>query len=426
MKEYLKYISSNIMAMIGTSLYVLADTYFIALGVGSTGLTALNLALPFFNVMSATGMMFGVGGSTRYAIVKFDDQKRANEIFFTHVIFGLCVGAIMMLFGHFFSRELAYLVGARGDILEMSSTYIRTVTMFAPAFILNYMSENFIKNDNAPTLAMTASLIGNAGNIILDYILIFPCHLGMFGAALATGLAPIISLSLYGLRMLKRKGSLRLIKGPLLFKEMKKSLLLGFPSFFNEFANGFIILVFNILLLKYSGNMAVAAYGIVTNIAIILICIYNGLAQGSQPLWSRAYAKNDQKQFRTITRYAYLSLLVLAACSYLILYGFTKPIVMAFNSQNVAALTRYSIEGMHLYFIGALFMGFNILTMMYFIAQEKGRPAHIISLCKGLLLVIPMVLIMSALFGVKGIFLSVALTEILVFIYSILAIKTIK
>ena len=422
MKEYLRYISSNIMAMIGISLYVLADTYFIALGVGSQGLTALNLALPFFNVMSATGFMCGVGGSTRYALFRESETRKANTIYSTTLLFGIILGIIMIVIGQLFHYQLAYLVGARGRILTMTSTYIQTVTMFAPAFILNYTTENFIKNDQAPGLAMSASLIGNFANIVLDYILIFPMHMGMRGAALATGMAPLISLTLYGTYMVKEKGTLKIVKG-YLYQEIKHIFLLGFPAFFNELANGLIILVFNALLLHYSGNLAVAAYGIVTNVSIIIICIYNGLAHGSQPLWSRYFARQDAHQYRAITRYAYRSLAVIAIFLYLVIYAFTGVIVAAFNSQQVASLTALSITGMHLYFIGIFFMGFNILTIMYLITQQRSFPAHIISLGKGLFLVLPVAFVMAFLFKVPGIFLAMPITEGIMSLYSLYQIR---
>ena len=216
--------------------------------------------------------MCGVGGSTRYALFRESETRKANTIYSTTLLFGIILGIIMIVIGQLFHYQLAYLVGARGRILTMTSTYIQTVTMFAPAFILNYTTENFIKNDQAPGLAMSASLIGNFANIVLDYILIFPMHMGMRGAALATGMAPLISLTLYGIYMVKEKGTLKIIKG-YLYQEIKHIFLLGFPAFFNELADGLIILVFNALLLHYSGNLAVAAYGIVTNVSIIIICI---------------------------------------------------------------------------------------------------------------------------------------------------------
>lgn len=153
LKEFAKYVSANVIAMIGLSCYILADTFFISLKMGQTGLAALNLSSPSFNIVFSIGMMFAVGGGTRFAILKgskSDDE--ANKVF-THTILIVALFAMIFVFlGIFASRPIAQLLGAEGDTLEYSNTYVQIILCFAPFFMFSNMFQNFIRNDGARDL----------------------------------------------------------------------------------------------------------------------------------------------------------------------------------------------------------------------------------------------------------------------------------
>ena len=193
LKEFAKYVSANVIAMIGLSCYILADTFFISLKMGQTGLAALNLSSPSFNIVFSIGMMIAVGGGTRFAILKGSkNDDEANKVF-THSMLIVALFAMIFVFlGIFASRPIAQLLGAEGDTLEYSNTYVQIILCFAPFFMFSNMFQNFIRNDGAPRLAMIASLSGNLFNIVFDYILLFPCNLDMLGAALATAVSYIV------------------------------------------------------------------------------------------------------------------------------------------------------------------------------------------------------------------------------------------
>ena len=136
LKEFAKYVSANVIAMIGLSCYILADTFFISLKMGQTGLAALNLSSPSFNIVFSIGMMFAVGGGTKFAIhkgAKNDDE--ANKVF-THTVLIVAIFAVaFLLLGIFASRPVAMLLGAEGDTLDYSNTYVQILLCFAPSFM---------------------------------------------------------------------------------------------------------------------------------------------------------------------------------------------------------------------------------------------------------------------------------------------------
>mgnify|MGYP003377891960 FL=1 len=153
--EFFKYVSLNIVGMLGISCYILADTFFISNGVGALGLTALNLAIPVYTVINASALMFSIGSATKYAIFSAGNQKEeANAAFSNAVKVSVVAGLLFTLIGTVFSDNLAYLLGADETTASMTSTYIRTLSCFSVFFIFNTFMGCFVRNDKAPGLSM--------------------------------------------------------------------------------------------------------------------------------------------------------------------------------------------------------------------------------------------------------------------------------
>ena len=137
-KRFIEYVSANVMSMIGLSMYILADTYFISKGLGADGLTALNLALPIYNFIEGTGQMIGIGGASMFIFYHIQNERnKSDEIFTTSITTGLIAGLIFLLIGIFGADKITTALGADEDVYDMTRTYLRMILLFAPAFILN-------------------------------------------------------------------------------------------------------------------------------------------------------------------------------------------------------------------------------------------------------------------------------------------------
>lgn len=173
-KQFFKYVSQNIFGLIGTSCYILADTYFIAQAAGTDGVTLLNLCLPMYNLIFAFGSMIGLGAATRYAILQAQGEARAQR-YFSNAILCACLIAIpFMLAGAFCPGTLLQLMGGDADIVALGLNYTRIFLLFTPFFMCNYIFSAFVRNDGDPSLAMVATLSGSLFNVVFDYIFIFP------------------------------------------------------------------------------------------------------------------------------------------------------------------------------------------------------------------------------------------------------------
>lgn len=421
LKNFFKYVSLNVIGMIGLSCYILADTFFVSNALGSNGLAALNFSIPIYCIINGAGLMIGIGGATKYSILKSQNEdKKANSIFSNTVIIGMATGVVMLIVGIFLSTSIAKLLGAEGTTLTMASTYLTIILCFSPFFILNNIMIAFIRNDGDPRLSMAAMLTGSFSNIVLDYIFIFPLSMGMFGAAFATGLAPIISLCILSLHFIKQKNNFKLIKCKVNIKNIKNILGLGLSSLITEISSGLVLILFNLVILGITGIIGVAAYGIVANVALVVISIFTGIAQGIQPLLSEGYGKKDSILIKQVLKYAITLSLVLATVIYILTFLLSDNIIAAFNSENNAELISIAKNGLKLYFTGFFFAGFNIIIAAFLSATAKMKGAFVVSVMRGCIAIIPCLLILTAFLGMKGVWLSFTFAEIITTITAIM------
>lgn len=412
LKEFFRYVILNICGMIGLSCYILADTFFISKGLGANGLTALNLAIPVYSFIHGSGLMFGMGGATKYSICRGQKEcKNADKCFSYTVKIMSILAVIFMLAGIFFSEKLTILLGADKDVFPMTKTYLQVILLFAPAFMTNDTLICFVRNDGNPKLSMIGMLAGSFSNIILDYIFIFPLNMGIFGAVLATGLAPVISLFILSNHWITKQNQFHLVLANPSFRLTGTIISLGAPSFITEMASGIVMIVFNTIILHLQGNIGVAAYGVVANLSLVAISIYTGIAQGTQPILSRIYGYGECESQKQILGYAIKTMLVISCGIYLIFLFSSNSIVGVFNSEQNIQLQQIAETGLKLYFTAIPFVGFNIIISSYFTSTEKALPAQIISLSRGFLVIIPMAFLLSFLLKMAGVWLSFPITE---------------
>ena len=410
-KQFFKYVSQNIFGLLGTSCYILADTYFIAQAAGTDGVTLLNLCLPIYNLIFAFGSMIGLGAATRYAILRAQGDARAQR-YFSNAIFSVCILAVpFMLVGIFRPDGLLRLMGGDADIVALGMNYARIFLMFTPFFMCNYVVASFVRNDGDPSLAMVATLSGSLFNVVFDYIFIFPMGLGLPGAALATAISPILSIAVCSAHFIKKSNTITFVRKAPSVRLLAQSCQLGISGFVGELSSGVTTTVFNFLLLRLAGNVAVAAYGVVANFALVATAIFNGVAQGAQPLVSQCYGKNEMVGARKLLLLGCGTALGLAALLYGVVFGYTDALTALFNSENSALMAAFAHSGMRIYFVGYFFAGCNIVAAGYLGAVNRPAEASITSLCRGMVAIVVCSLVLSALFGMNGVWAAFPVSE---------------
>lgn len=422
-KQLRKYIVPHIFAMTGISLYVLADTYFISLSQGSNGMTALNLTLPVYGIIFAIGSMLGTGFATRYSLSKHIGAKDYEQYFTHSLIWTILISVLFVCAGYFFPDKILKLLGADKTILSVGLTYLKIVLLCTPFFMLNYSFTSFVRNDGAPRIAMMATITSGIFNIVFDYIFMFPMQMHMAGAALATGISPLVSMSICMIHYLSSNNTIHFVKPQLSIKKLFSACQLGVVSFVGEISSGITTMVFNFLLLNLAGNVAVAAYGVIANTALVGIALLNGVAQGLQPLASQIHSKNDDSNEKRIYLHSLKIAGTISLIIFLLILSGGDILVSIFNSEQSAKLAAIASIGIRLYFIGFLFAFFNIVTSGFYSAIGKGKESSMIAFFRGVIAIVIYAFLLSVPLGVTGVWLAFPAAELTTFCLTLFMMK---
>ncbi len=421
--KYLKYVSQNILAMIGISAYIIADTFFIAKSQGGSGITALNLVLPVYSLIYAIGAMIGVGSAIRFTIFNKIDKDKSDTLFFHALCCTLIISLIFISIGILCPDKILYLLGADKKIAEIGTGYLRIVLIFSPCFMWNHVCNAFTRNDGQPSLSMTATLSSTIFNIVMDYILMFPFNMGMEGAALATALSPIVGVLICCTHLFSKKSNIKFCICPPSLKKLIWTCQLGISSFVSEISSGVTTAAFNVVILGLTGNIGVAAYGVVANTALVAVSVFNGISQGAQPLLSDYYGKKDLQSLKTVIKLTLITSSFFAVIIVLYVYITASYITKIFNSEGNKLLTTYAVTGLRIYFTGFIFAGFNIVGSGILSAIEKAKGAFITSISRGVIAILACTFTLPFILGMTGVWLAFPAAELITLIILLLIIK---
>lgn len=410
-KLYRKYLIPTLLGVVSNTLYCLVDVYFIAKGSGNLGLAALNIAMPVFTIYSAIGLLFGVGSATIMSVAEGNkDHKTRNKAFSAGLFFMFALGLVYTIITNLFLEDFSYMLGSNQSLLPYVMSYLRPISLSTIPFIIMYATSLLLRSDHNPKLAMYALMIGNFSNILLDYIFVIVLDWGIFGAAFATALSPIITTSIAAIHFIKHKNTVHFVKDFLDFSLIKRIIKNGMGSGLMEISAGTVIIIFNAMILMISNESYLAAFSIITNIAYVLKGVLNGFAQAAQPIISINHGANNKERVKLAFKQSLKYSCIFSIFIYAVFLIAPKAIAIPFAS-NDTQLLDISADGIRLYFTCTIFLSFNIMIMYYYQAIESGNLATLLAILKGFVFIIIALLCLVPLFNINGVWLSVTLAE---------------
>lgn len=406
---YLAYLWPSVAGMLVTSFYVLVDTIFIGRSLGTKGLAALDLSLPLYNLFTAIGYLFGMGGATAYAA----SLGRRKDAIWQSLFWGLVVSVLICVFGLLFLNQIMSMLGASASTVHYLREYVGVLLYFSPCLIFVTLLSPFVSNDQAPQLVMWGFVIGGLTNIFLDAWFIFALKWGMWGAGLATGLSATVNVLILSTRFFSPHARLKVRIGPL--RGAWRVLLNGFPSFVGEFSTGLVVLVFNTVLMKTVGDVGVAAHGIIANISIVCVSVFQGIGHALQPLVSYNFGA---KKWRRVARVRNLGFFTAAFVGFVLWamgQAFPKQIAAIFM-RDEPQLMIFAVKAIRLYFWAFLPMGMNVVLIAYFQSLEFSSHAVLIAMSRSVIFVVATLLCLPRSLGLDGVWLSIPVAEALALI----------
>lgn len=415
----MRYLVPSVFATMVTSIYVLADTIIVGKGIGTIAVAALNIVLPLYNIFFGLGLLFGVGGSVLMSILRGEgDEKGANAYFSTSLVAMCVVLALSMAFFTAFMEKIALVFGGTPETMPYIMDYMPYIVWGMGLFFFSSYLQTFIRNDGAPRLAMYAVVSGGVANIILDYVFVYNFNMGMAGAAIATVMGSGLTVVILLTHFFTKKNNLHFSLKGVRPSFIKNIILNGFASFLIEVASGVTIFVFNIQLLKYAGNTGVSVYSIISNTAIVVVCLCKGINQAAQPLLSTNYGAGLYERTDKIRSLAVKVSIII--CAVPVILGLVVPDFFTYIFINPdSAILSMSASAIRIYFVGFMMLGINMVFICYFQAILKNGYSMIICLMRGLILVVAFAYIFPLFMGVTGIWLAVPAAETITMLFGI-------
>lgn len=418
-KLFFRYLVPAILANMVTSIYVLADTIIIGKGIGTIAMAALNIILPLFNVFFGTGLLFGVGGSVLMSIARGRGDEQLGNCYFTlSILLNALTCLVLTVLLWIFMKPIAIFLGATEATLPYALDYAPYVIGGLSAFSFSSLLQTFVRNDGAPKLSMIAVISGGVLNVILDLVFVYPLHMGMAGAAIASVLGSLCTVSILCLHFFSKKNGLKFSLQQFSFSHVGRIFQNGFTSFLLEVSTGIVMFVFNIEVLKYAGDMGVSMYGVICNTAIIVTCLCNGINQAAQPILSTNYGAGLSQRIRQVQHLGIKA--AIAICSVPALLGLIVPNLFTYiflnPNEEILAMSPTAIR---IYFIGFFVTGVNMFVVGFFQSTAKPYLSLIVCLARGCVLSTVFVFLLAPLFDIVGIWASVPLAELVTLTLSV-------
>lgn len=419
-----------IIGMLVNAIYNVVDRMFIgnAADLGAIGIAGITISYPITLVLMAISLMVGVGGATRFSISLGKKEREKAGIYQGNaVVLTIIFGLVFMIFGNIFIDVILRALGASDRVMPYANDYLSIVLYGAVFQCVAMCGNNFSRAQGNPKNAMISQLIGAGFNILFDYILIMKLHMGMQGAAIATIGGQFLSM-IWQLCYLCSNRSLIKLDVEHLKLKMNYALDIvktGIPAFLMQMANSVLNFILNGTLGKYGGDIAISAVGIITSFQTICQMPLTGLMQGQQPLISYNFGAVKYDRVKETLKYAVAGGTIIAVIGFLAVEIFPETIIKMFNREmDVVALGTRAIR---IWFICLPLLGAQIMMANYFQCIGKIKVASVLNLLRQVIILIPMILVLSTVIGLDGIFMAVPIADFSAFVITIyLFIKAIK
>lgn len=423
----------SVVAMLVSSLYNIIDQIFIGQYVGPIGNAATTIAFPLTTICIAISVLVGVGGASRFSIeLGKGNNEEARACVGTAIWAAAILGVVYTAVAFLFTKNLLVLFGGSGETLDYAIDYSKVVVLGMPFLILTNILSNFIRADGNPRFSMTCMIIGAVINIGLDALFVadWGFNWGMKGAAGATVISQIISF-IVAFCYIKRFRTVKLDLESFKFNFSRalKIASLGMSNSVNQLAICVVQIVMNSQLDRYArlefseaeAYIPLAAFGVVMKVNSILMSVFIGMSQGSQPIVGYNYGARQLGRSKKTCMIAASVCMSVAAVGFIAFQFFPSYIISIFGSGN-GHYINFAVKTMRIFLFMIVFNGAQMIIANYFSAIGKPVKGIILSLTRQILLIVPLMLILPHFMGLDGILYAAPITDAFSFLLALILI----
>lgn len=415
----LRFAMPTIIMMVFMGLYQVIDAMFISNYVNTDGLSAINIVTPVISFFYGLGAMFATGGSAIIA-KKMGEGKdlEAKQNFTALVLIAVTIGIAFALLSTIFMDNLIFTLGGSEQILPYAREYLGILILFAPALLLQILFQNLFVTAGKPNLGLWLMVGAGVTNIVLDYIFMVLLHMGMTGAAIATGIGYSIATIAGIIVFSKRKGTLHFVKPLIKLKEWGQSCYNGSSEMVRELAQGITSAIFNIVMMRLAGEHGVAALAVLIYTQFLFVGVIVGFSMGVSPIVSYQYGAQNKEELRRLLKLclfwvSLISVLLFIVCQVCagVMTGFFVP--------RDSEVYRLAVGGFKIYAFVYLFNGIGMFTSTLFTALSNGKISAILSFTRTFALLTVFLLVFPNIWGITGAWLAPPTAEFLSFILAV-------
>jgi putative MATE family efflux protein len=408
-----KFVFPSVIGVLVAGILEIIDGLFIGNALGSQGLAGITLAYPPYIIIVGIGVLIGTGSSSLTALeLGKGDNKGVHDIVNNTFLLCLLAGAVLTVSGLFFCETSISLLGSSGQVLNYAREYLRITFMGSFFMVLTLALIPLIRTDGKPNLCMNIMIAGVFTNIVLDYLFVMQMGMGMSGAATATVVSFFLTAVLLTYYLFRNKTKLKLQLRTMEVKigTLKQIIQAGLPSFMMQMSLALVLFAYNYILLIYSSELEVSAYGIIGYMCSIFYMLFEGIALGVQPIIGFNYGAGNYERVSKTLRLAILSCILIGAFGFVLIYMFPESIVKIF-SRNDSELMEVTLRGMNIMMLSLLAEGIVLLTTIYYQSINRVKTALFINLGKTFVILLPLLFILPSFFGLDGVWFASPVAE---------------
>ena len=421
-KLLMQYAIPAIIAMTASSLYNMVDSIFIGHGVGPMAISGLALTFPLMNLAAAFGSLVGVGAATLVSVKlgqkDYDTAQRIlGNVLVLNIVLGLAFTVVTMIF----LDPILYFFGGSDETVKYAREYMQIILLGNVVTHLYLGLNAVLRSSGHPQKAMIATITTVIINTLLDPIFIYIFKWGIEGAAIATILAQIISLTWQFKTFTNKNELLHLRHGiyKLRGNIIKNTIAIGMSPFLMNVCACAIVIIINNSLQNYGGDMAIGAYGIINRLLTLYVMIVLGLTMGMQPIVGYNFGAQKIDRVKQTLRLGIISGVVITSSGFIICEFFPHAVSALFTDSD--ELIDLAVDGIRLAVLMFPFVGAQIVIGNFFQSIGKAKISIFLSLTRQLLYLLPCLLLFPNWWGLEGIWISMPVSDALAFITAVVS-----
>ena len=422
-----QYALPGVIAMTASSLYNMVDSIFIGHGVGPMALAALGISFPLMNIGAAFGAAVGVGGATLMSLRLGQRQyDKANNVLGNMVALNIITGLLVGIVSIIFLDPILTFFGASEQTLPHAHDYM-FILLLGNVVTHLYLGLNAaLRSASKPRAAMIATIVTVVLNTILDPIFIWPLHMGIKGAAIATVLAQAVVLC-WQLWQFSRQKELLHLEWRFLKPAraiVKDIVSIGISPFSMQLTGCVVAIFMNNALMDYGGDLAVGAYSIANRLGFIFFMVIMGICQGFQPIAGYNYGARNMDRVKRVLRLTITASVIAMTVGWVIGELLPGPCSRLFTDDE--GLIAISIRGIRINMLVFPVIGYQAVVTNFFQTIGKVRISIFMSLSRQLLFLLPTLLLFSSIWGLDGVWASLPASDFAAFLVSVIIMQRFK